>query len=344
VRIESMFLRTSIPGRGFVPRLPHVARTLLLLLANHPLLLAQPVVPPTGIYCSCGPTTARGHSLMPEIAFTLSSGALYLEVWDRDLVNPELQPAIASSAAAISSRAITSVSAAATFPSGTVAPGSLAVAYGVGLANQSASAPSLPLATRLGSTTVALTDSASAVTAALLHFVSPTQVNFVVPNSVAAGSATISITSGTGSTSSAALPIEKVRPGIFTANQNGSGVAAAQAILLKADGALIDQPVYQCGAAAGSCTAVPIDMGVYGDTAFLILYATGVRNRTALSAVTVTADDVPVPVEYAGPAGGFPGLDQINRRLPRSLSGRGPVNLKVTVDGSSANPVTISVR
>jgi uncharacterized protein (TIGR03437 family) len=47
---------------------------------------------------------------------------------------------------------------------------------------------------------------------------------------------------------------------------------------------------------------------------------------------------------FAGPARDFVGLDQINARLPRSLIGRGEVDVLMTVDGRPANTVTISIQ
>jgi uncharacterized protein (TIGR03437 family) len=38
------------------------------------------------------------------------------------------------------------------------------------------------------------------------------------------------------------------------------------------------------------------------------------------------------------------GLDQANVRIPRSLAGRGEVNVVFTFDGKTANTVTINIR
>ena len=40
----------------------------------------------------------------------------------------------------------------------------------------------------------------------------------------------------------------------------------------------------------------------------------------------------------------FAGLDQINVKLPRSLAGRGEVNLEMVVDGKVANVVRVVIR
>jgi uncharacterized protein (TIGR03437 family) len=38
------------------------------------------------------------------------------------------------------------------------------------------------------------------------------------------------------------------------------------------------------------------------------------------------------------------GLDQVNILLPRSLAGRGAVNIETTVDGQIANTISVSIR
>jgi hypothetical protein len=47
-----------------------------------------------------------------------------------------------------------------------------------------------------------------------------------------------------------------------------------------------------------------------------------------------------LPVEYAGPAPGFPGLDQVNVLLPADLDGVGSVTLTLGADSISTNSVT----
>ena len=52
-----------------------------------------------------------------------------------------------------------------------------------------------------------------------------------------------------------------------------------------------------------------------------------------------------MPVGYASIAPGYVGLDQINiGALPRSLAGRGVVDIVVTVDGIPANVVTMQFK
>lgn len=104
------------------------------------------------------------------------------------------------------------------------------------------------------------------------------------------------------------------------------------------------QAVSRFDVATSQIVAVPIDLGPPTDRVFLVLFGTGWRNRSALSAVTAKIGDVDAPVSYAGPQGSFAGLDQCNIEIPRSLAGRGLVDVTLTVDGQMANTVQINVR
>jgi uncharacterized protein (TIGR03437 family) len=60
--------------------------------------------------------------------------------------------------------------------------------------------------------------------------------------------------------------------------------------------------------------------------------------------VTANIGGTNVPVFYAGPQPSFEGLDQVNLSLPLSLNGSGAVNIVLTVDGQTANVVTINIQ
>ncbi|MDQ2900089.1 MAG: hypothetical protein M3Y07_09845, partial [Acidobacteriota bacterium] len=231
---------------------------------------------------------------------------------------------------------IASSSAASGLPS--VAPESIASAYGSNLATATLTAADLPLPTSLGGITVRVKDSAGVERLAPIFFVSPGQVNYLIPAGSAAGMATITIGQATGS-----VPINSIAPGIFTANSNGKGAPAATAALYGANGTVTPEPVFQCGSGVGSCTTVPIPLGAAMDQVFLTLYGTGIRGRSSLVHVKCNVGGVDVPVTFADVQGGFIGLDQINVMLPRSLAGAGDADLVLTVDGQAANTVRVSI-
>jgi uncharacterized protein (TIGR03437 family) len=89
---------------------------------------------------------------------------------------------------------------------------------------------------------------------------------------------------------------------------------------------------------------VPIDLGAESDQVFLVLFGTGIRFRTQLSAVTASIGGVNAPVIFAGDQGTFVGLDQVNITVPRTLIGRGNVDVSLTVDGKAANAVKLQIK
>lgn len=69
---------------------------------------------------------------------------------------------------------------------------------------------------------------------------------------------------------------------------------------------------------------------------FISLYLTGLGDSTGNPVVTLNG--APVNVTYAGPAPGYPGLDQINFELPAGVTSGTVV---VVANGRASNPVTI---
>ncbi len=215
-------------------------------------------------------------------------------------------------------------------------------AKGPALAGTVLTAPTADFPTVLGGSTVTVTDAVGVLRLAQLYYVSPTQINYVVPAGTASGQATITVATTSGATSSGTVQIATLAPGIFAANGNGAGAAAALALHVNPDGTQPVSLAFQCGTAALSCTPVPID--VSGGPTFLLLFGTGIRNRSSLANTKCTIGGVDVPVAFAGAQGTFPGLDQVNVQIPAALKGRGEVTVTLTVDGQAANPVTIGVQ
>ena len=85
-------------------------------------------------------------------------------------------------------------------PSSTLSPNSLASLYGTGLAASTEQAQSQPLPTSLGGISLMVTDASGAARPAPLVYVSPTQINFVVPDGTAPGSATFTVANGPAAT------------------------------------------------------------------------------------------------------------------------------------------------
>ncbi len=248
--------------------------------------------------------------------------------------------AVASKAAPAG--AVTAVSAA-SFVGPALAPQSIASAFGSDLATGALGATSTPLPLSLLGTALKVKDSAGVERSAPLFFVSPSQVNFLVPSGAAAGTAAMTVTNPAGKTAAGTMQIRAVAPAVFTANASGQGVAAAQLQRAHADGSLDNDVVFRCDASSG-CSPKPIDLGAPSDQLFLVFYGTGIRGRTSLAGVSVQIGGTSLPVLFAGPQGGFEGLDQVNVQVPRSLQGAGELNVTMTVDGQPSNPVKVSFQ
>ncbi|MGE0126778.1 MAG: hypothetical protein AB7U82_01645 [Blastocatellales bacterium] len=244
-------------------------------------------------------------------------------------------------------RTVSSVSAA-SFLGDALASESIAAAFGQNLATSTQSANSLPLPNSLGGTTVRVRDASGVERLAPLFAVMPTQVNFEIPPSTANGAATITITSGDGSISTGVVQIASVAPGLFSANADGQGVAAAVVFRIKANGQQTFEPVARLDQATNKFVTEPIDLGPdlgnATDQVFLVLFGTGARFRSSLMTSSTTIGGANAETLYVGPTGGFIGLDQSNIRLGRNLIGRGEVEVKLTVDGKTSNTVRINIK
>lgn len=245
-------------------------------------------------------------------------------------------------------RTAVSVSAASFALTPNLAPDSIVALFGVKLATATEAAGTVPLPTTLAGTRISVRDSAGISRDAPLFFASAGQVNYLIPADSALGPASITVTAGDGTISHGTFEITSVAPGIFAANANGAGAAAAQ--ILRVSG--VDQSIEltaEFDASQGIFVPRPIDFGPETDQLFLILYGTGIRFRSLLTDVTVMIGEQSFPALYAGEVGGFVGLDQINiGPLPRSLAGAGQVSVRVrimTPDGEQlSNPLIIQFQ
>jgi uncharacterized protein (TIGR03437 family) len=230
---------------------------------------------------------------------------------------------------------------------------SIATAFGTHLATATQLArEDRGLQTELAGTRVLVTDSAGTRRPALIFFVSPGQVNYEIPwgeyqipPGATAPLATVTITSGDGTVSIGQVQIAGVAPGLFTANGNGQGAPAAYVVRVR--NGRIDpssETAAQYDAAQGRFVPRPLDLGPTTEQVYLILFGTGLRNHHGLQTVSAQIGGVEAPVQYAGAASGFVGLDQVNLQLPRSLIGRGETDIVLSVDGKFANTVKINIR
>ncbi len=237
--------------------------------------------------------------------------------------------------------AVATVSAA-SYNASELASGSIAAAFANGMATATLAANQIPLPTSLAGTSVRVKDSTGTERLASLFFVSPTQINFLVPAETSAGTAIITVISGDGVISTGTVNVTAVAPGLFSANGDGMGVPAAYAVRLRNNAQTIEQ-VLEFSGAQNKFVAKPLDLGSAGDIVVIVLFGTGIRGRSAQAAVSCRIGGQAGEVQYASVSPGFVGLDQVNVVIPRSLAGRGEVDVVLTVDGKTANTLKLNI-
>lgn len=228
-----------------------------------------------------------------------------------------------------------------------VAPAAIAAAFGTGLSDGTQTATVLPLPTQLGATTVTIKDSQGKEHAAPLFFVSPYQINYQVPATMAMGVATVTIMNGASKMATGTILVTATTPGIFAANADGSGVAAANLFRLPAgaqEGSYEAVAQYDAQRQRFMTRPLSFDSSTGTDTLYLLLYGTGLRGRTTLNQVTAKVGLFNCEVEYAGAHCCFAGVDQINLKLSPILRGRGELPVVITTDGKIANTVLVNFQ
>jgi uncharacterized protein (TIGR03437 family) len=219
-----------------------------------------------------------------------------------------------------------------------VAPEQIVSLFGVALTARTESAVTKPLPLTLGGVSGRIVDSAGNTQAVPLFFVSPVQINLLIPAGTALGAAKLFLVRENGTEAVADVVVESVSPGIFTANSDGRGVAAGIAVVVRADGSQVIASLFQYSPGSGTFVPAAIQTAA-GEQLYLALFGTGLRN--AGGAVTVLGNGMTVPVSAMVAHPDFIGLDQINLGpVPTALSYQ-TVNIAITAAGKSANTVTV---
>jgi uncharacterized protein (TIGR03437 family) len=139
-------------------------------------------------------------------------------------------------------------------------------------------------------------------------------IHVQVPKSLGAGVASFVVRVGGVVTAADDSTIVNANPGLFTVTQTGTG----EAVALLASGMFY--------------THSPFPARIGGAASEVALFGTGWRNSLP---VTVQIGGKSAQVSYAGPSGGFPGLDQLNVRIPDGVTGA--ANVVVTAAGGATS-------
>lgn len=149
------------------------------------------------------------------------------------------------------------------------------------------------------------------------------KINIHVPEAAGTGIGAIVVSVGGIVTAAEDVSVTNANPGIFTVPQTGAG----EAIALLTSGLRY--------------TKSPFPSRFNGQASVVALFGTGWRNSLP---VTVRIGGQAATVEYAGPSGGFPGLDQINVRLPAGIVGTVPVVITTASGALSRTETVITIR
>ncbi len=213
---------------------------------------------------------------------------------------------------------------------GNLSSKAIVTGFGTGLATTTLDAPSQPLPTNLGGTTVRVTDSLGVMRLSPLFFISPLQINYQLPPDTAVGPAVVTVTSGDDRVSTGAIQVINAAPALFTVTQNGQGAAVA------IDAFIFTGPPFNATRGNGE----PNVLAFFGTG--LGADATDIDGDVNAS-VQATIDGNPASVLYAGRAPGFTGLNQLNVVLPAGI-GSGTHTVQVSRGGVTSNSVTIEIR
>jgi uncharacterized protein (TIGR03437 family) len=232
-----------------------------------------------------------------------------------------------------------------------VGQGALATLFGAGLASDKATVSATTWPKALLNRQLVFNDDI----AAPLYYLDQGQANFQVPSNAPLGSDRVAVrVADTGElVAGGSVLVAASSPGMFTANQNGSGQAAV---------------VNQDGTINGASNPAPV-----GST--ILIYGTGqgqvspaVSDGTAAPGPPGLANTVAVPtsdgktclnsqpsmcvsfgaafgdVKYSGLAPAYIGLWQINVVVPQGTAAGSAVPVRVIINGTPSNTVSVSVR
>jgi len=231
-----------------------------------------------------------------------------------------------------------------------VAQGSLFVVKGTNMSASGYNPQPLPYPTSAGGTSITFTPAAGATPPTQVYIFytynqnGVNQIGGIIPSKLAVGSYNVTVTYNSSTSLPFATQVVAAKPGVFTQDTTGSGLASVQNI--------ISVTQYDLNRlTTGSVAGTTISPGKPGQT--LIAWATGLGavaypdNQVPPSTynfpnVQVLVGGTAITPAYAG-ASGFAGLDQIVFVLPASITTGCTVTLQISVGGVLSSVTTIAI-
>lgn len=206
---------------------------------------------------------------------------------------------------------------------GPVAPGTIVSTFGNKLATLTERSQTNPLPTELGGVTIRVIDNADDSHDAQLAYVSPGQINYLIPREAALGAARVVIMNGDEVTAEGKLQIVESAPALFTKDSGDSKMAAG---MTTTNGADFASTVNSDGSPR------MVSLGAPWNPTTLTLFATGLGLARDLR---VRIGNQVLAPTFVGPEESAPGVDRIETPLSMTLS-RGMTTVSLVVNSQSS--------
>jgi len=216
-------------------------------------------------------------------------------------------------------------------PVAAVAPGSVVSVFGLNLAPAAVSGPNSPMVQTLGQLTVTLGGRVLP-----LFFVSPTQINFLLPADAATGPAALTVSIVGQPDTTAPVTIAQDAPGIFGQSTGGQTCAVA----FHDDGTQVT-----AGSPAVAGETVTVYGTGFGPTSTPRPYGMPAPGGIALTdPITVQLNDQTTTPTGATVVAGSIGIDSVEFVVPAGLPPASNATMTITVNGQASNSVLLPLQ
>jgi uncharacterized protein (TIGR03437 family) len=216
-------------------------------------------------------------------------------------------------------------------PSAAVAPGSIISIFGQSLASGVQLGPVNPLAQSIGGTIVTITE-----TILPLLFVSPQQINALLPSSLADGKYTLEVQNTGQPEISGTLSVARDAPGLFFSTIGST----AYAVAFHADGSLVT--TNKPAAGGETISMLGTGFGPYQKSMPDGFFPPNPPPAVADSVVLSVGGTKPTPTSTAAP--GFIGIVSTQFEVPSGLPGGTSVPVLVSINGTDSNTVMLPIQ
>jgi uncharacterized protein (TIGR03437 family) len=220
-------------------------------------------------------------------------------------------------------------------PNAPIARGSVFTIFGENLGPAQSPALAFPLSSTIGGVSVGVTQS-GVTTQAFPIYISPTQVNAIMPSSVLAGLASLRLFYQGAKSNAITIQISNSAPGVFAVSSGGYGPGIVQNYIT-AD----NQPINSLVAPVAPGQVITIWGTGLGPVTFPDNVAPTPGNVS--TPVTLTLGGQPASVAYSGRSPCCSGIDQIVATVPNNAPLGCWVPVSINAGGVVSNTITMAI-